>query len=253
MPQPVITLTTDFGPEDGYVAAMKGVILTICPQATVVDISHEIRPQAIRQAAYVLSTVVPYFPPGTVHLVVVDPGVGTERRAIGVETRRAVYVAPDNGVLGLALAVDEARRAVELAEARYRLPEVSGTFHGRDIFAPAAAHLVCGRSLAEMGPTLSPADLQAVQLPEQPEVLHVDRFGNLITSYRVGAGEKRLAVTAGGVRLMGLARTFADVEPGELLAYAGSSGYVEIAVRNGSAARLLSIGPGAPVQVQALP
>jgi len=248
----VITLTTDFGQEDGYVAAMKGVILTICPQATLVDVSHEVRPHAIRQAAYLLSTVVAYFPPGTVHLAVVYPGVGTGRRAIAVETGRAAYVAPDNGVLGLALAGDEVRSAVELSAARYRLPEVSATFHGRDLFAPAAAHLACGRSLAELGPALALADLQALPATRQPEVLHVDRFGNLITSYRVPAGQARLAVTVGGVRLVGLARTFADVEPGELLAYVGSSGYLEIAVREGSAARELGAGAGAPVHVEAL-
>ena len=253
MSLPVITLTTDFGYQDGYVAAMKGVILTICPRATLVDVSHDVRPQAIRQAAYLLSTVVPYFPPGTVHLVVVDPGVGTGRRAIAVETGRAVYVAPDNGVLDLALAGDEARSAVELTEGRYRLPEVSATFHGRDLFAPAAAHLACGRSLAEMGPALPLADLQALPAIRQPALLHVDRFGNLITSYRVPAGQARLAVTVGGVRLAGLARTFADVEPGELLAYVGSSGYLEIAMREGSAAQALGIGAGAPVEVQALP
>ncbi len=253
MSLPVITLTTDFGLEDAYVAAMKGVILTICPQATLVDVSHEVRPQAVRQAAYLLSTVVPYFPPGTVHLVVVDPGVGTQRRAIAVQTGRATYVAPDNGVLEMALAGDEALSAVELAEGHYRLPEVSATFHGRDVFAPAAAHLACGRSLAEMGPAVPLAEVYRLAPARQPEVLHVDRFGNLITSYRVPAGQARLAVTVGGVRLAGPARTYADVEPGELLAYVGSSGYLEIAVREGSAAQRLGAGPGTPVQVQALP
>ena len=253
MSPPVITLTTDFGQADGYVAAMKGVLLTICPQARLIDVSHEIRPQAIGQAAYVLSTAVPYFPPGTVHLVVVDPGVGSERRAIAVETARARYVAPDNGVLTLALADDTVQAAVELGETRFWLPKVSATFHGRDILAPAAAHLACGRSLAEMGPALALADIQVLPPSPQPEVIHVDRFGNLITSYRVPAGQAPLAVTIGSVRLSGLARTFADVKPGEVLAYVGSSGHLEIAVRDGSAARELGAGPGSPVQVQSLP
>jgi S-adenosyl-L-methionine hydrolase (adenosine-forming) len=252
MPVPVITLTTDFGQADGYVAAVKGVILTICPQATLVDVSHEIRPQAVAQAAYLLLAVAPYFPPGTVHLVVVDPGVGTQRRAVAVETGRAIYVAPDNGVLSLALAGDKARAAVELTEPRYRLAEVSATFHGRDIFAPAAAHLAGGRSLTEMGPSLPVAALQSLPPARQPEVIHVDRFGNLITNYRVPAGETRLAVTVGGARLEGLVRTFADVEPGALLAYRGSSGYLEIAVREGSAAQALGLGSGAAVKVQLL-
>ncbi|MGD8795068.1 MAG: SAM-dependent chlorinase/fluorinase, partial [Anaerolineae bacterium] len=167
MSRPLITLTTDFGLADSYVAAMKGVILSICPEATVVDISHEIRPQAVGQAAYVLSTAVAYFPPGTVHLVVVDPGVGTRRRAVAVQTGRALYVAPDNGVLSLALAThprkgvahDPACTAVHLTAARYHRPEVSATFHGRDLFAPAAAHLACGAGLEEMGQVLSPEDL----------------------------------------------------------------------------------------------
>ncbi|MFN2225039.1 MAG: S-adenosyl-l-methionine hydroxide adenosyltransferase family protein, partial [Anaerolineae bacterium] len=135
MSRPIITLTTDFGQADGYVAAMRGAILSICPQAQVVDISHSVRPQAVQQAAYLLSTVAPYFPAGTVHVAVVDPGVGTHRRAAAVHCGRALYVAPDNGLLSLALEQDPPREAVQLLEARFHLPAVSATFHGRDIFA----------------------------------------------------------------------------------------------------------------------
>jgi S-adenosylmethionine hydrolase len=258
MSRPVITITTDFGQADGYVAAMKGVILNICPQAVLVDISHQVRPQAVRQAAYLLSFAVPYFPPGTVHLVVVDPGVGTERKAIAIHSGRALYVAPDNGVLSLALEEDPAREAVQLIESRFRLPEVSNTFHGRDIFAPAAAHLACGADLHEMGPSLPVSDLCTLPIsrPErdesgawQAEVLHVDRFGNLITNFAAGEAPPRLTITAGGERIKGLSHTFADVEPGQMVAYAGSGGYLEIAVHQGNAAGRLGLDIGAPLTI----
>jgi S-adenosylmethionine hydrolase len=164
MVRPIITLTTDFGQTDSYVGILKGVLLNICPEAALVDICHEIRPQAVQQAAYVLSTAVPYFPPGTVHLVVVDPGVGSERRPLVVQTTRALYVAPDNGLLSLVLDREPARLAIHLTQARYHLPQISATFHGRDIFAPSAAHLACGIDPAEMGHPIPVEDL--VTLPD---------------------------------------------------------------------------------------
>jgi S-adenosylmethionine hydrolase len=258
MSRPVITLTTDFGQVDGYVASMKGVILSICPQAELVDISHEVRPQAVPQAAYLLSFAAPYFPAGTVHLVVVDPEVGGRRRAIAVQGERAQYVAPDNGVLSLALAQDPARAAVELVEPRFRLPEVSATFHGRDIFAPAAAHLACGVTMQEMGPSLQASDLASLPVSRPvagapgewlAEVLHVDRFGNLVTNFVAASTATSLTILAGGERIWGLRRTFGDVDPGQLVAYVGSGGYVEIAVREGSAAERLGLGTGDPVRI----
>ncbi len=262
MSRPAITLTTDFGQMDSYVGAMKGVILGICPQAEMVDISHQIQPQAVLQAAYVLSTAASYFPPGTVHLVVVDPGVGSERRPVAVETGRATYVGPDNGVFGLALAQDPARRAVHLTDPRYQLSPVSATFHGRDIFAPAAAHLACGTALEELGEPLALSEL--VDLPvasPQPQpgggwqctILHVDRFGNLITDFQIPPGSTGFRVGLGRRWLEQISRTFTDVEPGKLVAYAGSSGYLEIAVRGGSAAEFLSLDAGDPVQVEVAP
>ena len=258
MSRPVITLTTDFGQADGYVGAMKGVILSLCPDAALVDISHEIRPQAVEQAAYVLSTAVAYYPPGTVHLVVVDPGVGSERRPLAVQTERAMYVSPDNGVISLALAQDPARQAVRLAEQRYRLPSVSATFHGRDIFAPAAAHLACGASLIEMGEALPVSALVelSISTPEpQPGgwrcvILHVDRFGNLITNFQILPHQRGIEVSAGGRRIGPISHTFSDVAPGELLAYVGSSGYLELAAREGSAAETLSLDVGDMVQIE---
>ena len=262
MSRPVITLTTDFGQTDGYVGAMKGVILRICPDAVLIDISHEIRPQAIAQAAYVLSTVVAYYPPGAVHLVVVDPGVGSERHPIAIHAERASYVAPDNGVLSLALAQDPARQAVRLTEPRYRLSSVSATFHGRDIFAPAAAYLACGVPLQEMGESLPASELVALPVPA-PEplpaggwrcaILHVDRFGNLVTNFRPQPHQRGLAVRAGQRRIERINRTFADVAPGELVAYAGSSGYLEIAVREANAAETLSLDVGDTVLIEGAP
>jgi hypothetical protein len=262
MSRPVITLTTDFGQMDGYVGAMKGVILSICPQADLVDISHLIRPQDVRQAAYVLSTAVAYFPPGTVHLVVVDPGVGSQRRPVAVRTERATYVGPDNGVFGLALTLDPARQAVHLTGEGYRLPSVSATFHGRDIFAPAAAHLASGVALVDVGEVLALSEL--VELPivaplPRPgggwrcEIVHVDRFGNLITNFRLPSPRQRLKVRAGGRRIEEISHTFADAAPGELVAYTGSSEYLEIAVREGSAASILAMDIGDAIEVEVAP
>jgi S-adenosyl-L-methionine hydrolase (adenosine-forming) len=262
----IIALTTDFGLADGYVGTMKGVILGICPKASLVDICHDIRPQAVRQAAYVLRAAAPYFPPGTVHLVVVDPGVGGARRPVVVQTARTTYVAPDNGVLAEALSQDPAHLAIHLTDPRYHLPQVSATFQGRDLFAPAAAHLACGTDPRNLGEEISAASL--VSLPRLTlehradgawlgEVLHVDRFGNLVTSVRwpfpdgrpTSAG-RPLAILVGGARIEGLSRTFSDVAPGDLVAYVGSSGHLEVAIREGKAAARLGVDVGDPVVIE---
>jgi len=259
MSQPIITLTTDFGQTDGYVGAMKGVMLGICPEAILVDISHGIRPQAVQQAAYVLSTATPYFPAGSVHVVVVDPGVGTERRAVVVQTGSALYVAPDNGTLSLVLQQERVETAIQLTDPAFRRSRVSATFHGRDIFAPAAAHLARGTAPSEMGDPVSPSELVSLPMLEpQPrpegnwegEILHIDHFGNLITSLRICNAPSLIAVVVQGRRIHALRDTFGDVEPGELVAYAGSSGHLEIAVRDGNAARALDMDIGDPVWVE---
>jgi hypothetical protein len=266
MIQPIISLTTDFGLVDHYVGTLKAVVLGICPGATLVDVCHRVHPQAVRQAAFVLAAAAPYFAPGAVHLVVVDPGVGSERRPIAVQTARASYVAPDNGVLSLALIQDPPRVAVHLTAPRYRLPRVSATFHGRDIFAPAAAHLACGIDPLEMGEPVPVADLGSFPLPEpehQPdgswlgEVLHVDHFGNLISSFQYPISNTQhphpsphLAVEVAGQQIPRLSRTFADVAPGELVAYMGSSGHLEVAVCGGNAAEVLGVGVGAPIRAR---
>jgi S-adenosylmethionine hydrolase len=262
MSTPIVTLTTDFGQSDSYVGTMKGVILSLCPEATLVDICHEIRPQAVRQAAYVLSTATPHFPPGTVHLVVVDPGVGSQRRPIVVQSGRALYVAPDNGVLSLALRQDPAHLAIHLTEPTYRLSQISATFHGRDIFAPAAAHLAYGSIPSQMGEPIPLSDLYTLPTiePQQQadgtwlgEILHIDRFGNLITNFQLPEIQSSFAVIVAEQRIEKLSRTFTDVGPGELVAYVGSSDHLEIAVREGNAARWLQLGVGDPVQVVGLP
>jgi S-adenosylmethionine hydrolase len=260
MSRPIITLTTDFGQTDGYVGTMKGVILGICPTGTLVDITHEIQPQAVRQGAYLLSSAVPYFPPGTVHLAVVDPGVGSERRPIAVQTHQATYVAPDNGLLGLVLAREQLHLAVHLTQSSYHRPQVSATFHGRDLFAPAAAHLARGVDPRDMGDEI-PID-ELVPLPGNPpcrepdgrwrgEIQHVDRFGNIVSNLHrndlYAAGTQSPAAgfrfRVKDLEISGLSRTFADVEPGAWVAYIGSSGYLEIAVREGNAAAQLGASP----------
>lgn len=278
---PLITLTTDFGAADGYVGTMKGVILTIAPTARLVDISHHIAPQNVRQAAYVLYTAYPFFPPHTVHLVVVDPGVGSARRAIAVRTPAGAFVGPDNGVLSYVMANENepVEAIVELTNPRYQLPRVSHTFHGRDLFAPAAAHLAAGVPIAALGPPVhDPVTLPLPRLDVSHEsisgaVLHADRFGNIVTSigrlswnedalaldpaFRgAGGGERtqfeasRATVVAGKEKLDSIHRTYAQVEPGAILALVGSDGYLEIAVREGSAADRLGLQPGDPITVR---
>jgi S-adenosylmethionine hydrolase len=272
-PIPIVTLTTDFGTADGYVGTMKGVILSVVPSAQLVDISHEIRPQDVRQTAYVLYTAYPFFPPHTVHLVVVDPGVGSSRRPVALRTPSGTFVGPDNSVFSYVMAREPAVALVELADPRYRLPQVSHTFHGRDLFAPAAAHLASGVPIGALGPPVSdPVIFPSPRLEISPagvvgEVLHADHFGNVITSIgllvwseedlllepafgELGDGQQvrfeagGAAVVVAGQEIAGVHRTYADVATGEALALVGSEGHLEIAVREGSAARSLGLRPG---------
>jgi S-adenosylmethionine hydrolase len=272
-PIPIVTLTTDFGTADGYVGTMKGVILSVVPGARLVDISHEIGPQNVRQTAYVLYTAYPFFPPHTVHLVVVDPGVGSSRRPVALRTPSGTFVGPDNGVFSYVMAREPVEALVELADPRYRLPQVSHTFHGRDIFAPAAAHLASGVPIGALGPRVSdPVAFPSPRLEISPagvigEVLHADHFGNVITSIgllvwsdddlllkpafgEVGGGGRvhfragGAVVVVAGQEIAGVHRTYAEVAPGEALALVGSEGHLEVAVREGSAARSLGLRPG---------
>jgi len=257
---PIITLLSDFGLEDGYVAAMKGVIAGIAPEAVLVDITHLVPPQDVHFGCFRLLTAAPYFPAGTVHLGVVDPGVGTARRAVAVQSRSGSwFVGPDNGLLLGALEADPPLAAVELADPSvWRTPTPSATFHGRDIFAPVAAHLARGVTLESLGPAIATASLVRLELAPcvtmaggvRGSIQAVDRFGNLITNVpeAVLAGQQVWLATIAGHVLPGH-RTYADVAAGKPLAMVGSHGFVEVAVHQGDARRVLGAGVGDPVEV----
>jgi S-adenosyl-L-methionine hydrolase (adenosine-forming) len=247
----IITLTTDFGMADGYAGIMKGVILGIARGVQLVDLSHDIPPQDVREAIYLLEGATPYFPEGAIHLAVVDPGVGSGRRALIVSTRRASYVGPDNGIFTRPLA-EPGARAWELDRPEFWLPEPSRTFHGRDIFAPAAAHLANGVLPGEMGRHIA----DPVRLPLggpsrasdgaiRGQVAHVDRFGNLITDVPAAwVGGEGWQCQIAGETLAGICGAYADSAPGALLMLVSSGGALEIAERNGNAARRLGVKAG---------
>jgi len=258
MTAPIVTLTTDFGTRDPWVGIMKGVILGIAPTARLVDLSHDVAAQDILEGALCLEAAAPFFPRGTIHLAVVDPGVGSARRAIAVRAGGQYYVGPDNGLLSLAFAqAPTPMAAVELTAAEYRLSPLSRTFHGRDLFAPAAAHLAAGVALERFGRAI--ADPVRLVLPVSQragdhvrgEVLAVDRFGNLVTSLRgedlSGLASSKLVVEIGEVRLGAPLSAYADAPPGGLGAIVGSTGRLEIFARDGSAHAMLGRGRGAPV------
>jgi S-adenosylmethionine hydrolase len=256
---PCITLLTDFGTADGYVGAMKGVIVSLCPRARIVDLTHEIAAGDVRGGAFALATAAPSFPGATVHVAVVDPGVGTERRALLVEAGGAFFIGPDNGLLSLA--APRPRRIWVLDRDRWFRQPTSTTFHGRDVFAPVAARLAAGTAPAELG---TQADAMA-EIHVAPgtrsgstvsgEVIHVDRFGNVITSLRAcdlpngGAGA---VVDAGRACGIPVRETYGRAAAGALLALVGSSGFVEIAVNSGSARDVLGDAArlGAPVRLR---
>lgn len=263
---PIVTLTTDFGEQDGYVAAMRGVMLSLAPHVTLVDVSHAIAPGAIRQGAYVLAMAAPFFSTATIHVAVVDPGVGSARRPLLLRTPYGLFVGPDNGLL-----VEAARLAwgATVGAEAYHLnrPEtwratVSATFHGRDIFAPVAARLALGTPPSSLGDpipdpvTLPRLDPAPVAGGWRGEVLHIDRFGNLITTLEVARLPTPPVVGRAVVEIAGrripLARTFSDVEVGALVAYVGSSGRIEAAIRQGDAASVLGVTVGAPVALRGL-
>ena len=249
-----VSFTTDYGTLDGFVAAVKGVIAGIAPDVTVIDVTHQVPPQDVRRGAAVLAQTAPWLPPA-VHLAVVDPGVGTRRRGLAVVAARGLLVGPDNGLLlPAADALGGMTAAYELVDPAYRLAEVSTTFHGRDVFAPAAAHLCLGLDPARLGPAVAdPVRLPAPTVHIGPdgvraEVLSVDGFGNVQLA-ATGLGD-----LTGTVRVQdGLAtvgRTFADVPDGELVVLADSAGYVAIAVNRGSAAARLGVEPGDVVEIR---
>ena len=256
-----LTLTTDFGTQDAYVAAMKGVILERCPGAPLVDVTHEIAPQDVMEAAFVLRQAVPYFPDQAVHLVVVDPGVGTERRPVALRAGAHFFVGPDNGLFSLVLGEDAPDEIAVLDDPeRWRTPDPSTTFHGRDIFAPAAAHLAAGGTLSGLGSRAEELQPLRWALPITDDqgiqgwTVHIDRFGNCITNVPQGlfeehANGRTAKCYAGSAILEGVAPTYGAVAEGEPLLVFGSSGFLEVAVSGGNAAKLLGIQKGDSVDV----
>jgi S-adenosylmethionine hydrolase len=257
---PIITLTTDFGLRDPFVAVMKGVILGICPGARLVDLTHEVDPQDVLGGALAVEAALPYFPPGTIHLAVVDPGVGTRRRGLAVRSGDAYLAGPDNGLFTFAFR-SAGWVAVALEAADYRLAPVSHTFHGRDVFAPAAAHLAAGVPLERLGPPVN--DPVRLRWPEcRPdgdglagEVITSDRFGNLVTSITAAALRRvgrdvRISVPEACREVGGVVSAYADGPEGEPAAIVGSTGRLEIFVRNGSARGVLGAERGTAVRVR---
>lgn len=258
--RPIITLTTDFGSKDWFVGTMKGVILGINPEAPLVDITHQVAPGDIQAGAFALAASCNFFPKGTVHLAVIDPGVGSQRRAVAVKTADYLFVGPDNGVLSWAIG-DRTIQAIHVLQRKhYFLPKVSRTFHGRDIFAPVAAHLGCGTPIVEFGPRVK--DLMRIPWPRtrrirdtvEGEVVYLDQFGNAITNIAqhgiVDLAKKQLQVYFGGKHLCSFGAYYESVAKGVPLAVIGSTGFVEIAINGGSAARELGIRPGDQIRLQ---
>lgn len=247
MAQPILTLTTDFGASDHYVGAMKGVILGICPRAQIVDICHQVAPYAIAEGAYVIAQAYECFPKRTVHVVVVNPGVGTARRPILVEAAGQFFIGPDNGVLSMVYSRQKHRVRLIANQAYFRQP-VSSTFHGRDIFAPVAAHLAAGAAPARIGKLiqdyLQPDFLNPQRTGERMwtgRILKIDRFGNIVTNFHIRDLPDVDFVTIGRRKISTLARTYAEGRPGELILIVGSAGYLEVSVNQASAAQQLGI------------
>jgi hypothetical protein len=263
--RPLITLTTDFGTGSPYVAQMKGVLYSVCRTAgvecEVVDLTHAIGPQNVREGAVVLADVAPCFPAGTLHVAVIDPGVGSSRKILYVEIGTQRFLIPDNGLLGLAAREQWPQRIIVLAEPRYWLPRVSHTFHGRDIFAPVAAHLVCGLDPAELGPASQSLVLLDWAVPTKSvgtligEVLWVDSFGNLISNLRreevTALGEPdQLVVECGGREIARVLPNYASATPGKIIALFDSRDRLEVAVAQGNAAQTLRLSAGEAVTVR---
>lgn len=264
-----ISLCTDYGCADGFVAACHGVIARISSHARVLDVTHAITPGDVRQGSVVLADTLPWLPPA-VHVAVVDPGVGTARRGVALVSDDAVLIGPDNGLLvPAAQALGGIRAAYELAEPSYRLPAVSATFHGRDVFAPAAAHLTCGVSPDALGPAIDPASLVTLPAPVcqmdgdriRVEVLTVDHFGNValaagaVELARIGlrAGASATLRWSAGAQQVHVGTTFADVTQGDLILLIDSAGHLAVARRAGSAADHTGLRPGAVVELLTSP
>src|SRR5581483_3883370 len=259
MPGRIITLTTDFGASDHFAGTMKGVILNIFPGAKIVDISHEIQPFEVSDGAFTIAQAYRYFPKRTIHVVVVDPGVGSTRRPLLAEMAGQYFIAPDNGILTMIYA-REKPRVRHITNERYFLKPVSRTFHGRDVFSTVAAHLASGVAPAQFGPVIDDYLQLKFHQPTQTgkktwtgTILKVDRFGNLMTNLDIDEFQdvktRPFDLTIGSLKVSRLALTFTECEPGEIFAIVGSSGYVELATNQGSAAKMVGCSAGSPVEL----
>ncbi|HEY1340130.1 MAG TPA: SAM-dependent chlorinase/fluorinase [Bryobacteraceae bacterium] len=262
MRKPILTLTTDFGLSDHYVGAMKGVILSICPDATIVDITHEVSPYEIGEGAFAIAQAWSCFPQKTVHVVVVDPGVGTSRRAILVEAAGHYFIAPDNGVLA-PIYSEEKSKVRQISNDRYFRKPVSRTFHGRDIFAPVGAHIAAGVPPARIGKLIED---YLKPLPDKPQrsgkrtwngrVVKIDRFGNIVTNFRAAdfpdLDRRNFSLAIGPGQVTVLATNYKQCSPGELFLIEGSSGYLEVSTGQGSAARQIGCAVGGPAELTLL-
>jgi S-adenosylmethionine hydrolase len=259
MPRPIITLTTDFGLTDHFTGVMKAVILKICPSAEIVDISHQVKQFEVTEGAFLISEAFPYFPKKTVHVVVVDPGVGSSRRPILVEAAGQYLIGPDNGVLSMVYSREKAK-VREITAEKFWLQPVSRTFHGRDIFAPTGAHLAKDGAPARFGKLIEDYLRIGFQKPSRMSkrawmgtILKIDHFGNLITNFHVNdfpeIRDRPFEMSVGIQKVHRLALHYADSDPNEVCVIAGSSGYLEVSVNQGSAARILGCGTGAPVEL----
>jgi S-adenosylmethionine hydrolase len=254
-----ITLTTDFGDGSSYVAAMKGAILAVNPSVRLLDLIHRLPPQDLVAAAYFLCDALPWFPPGTIHVVVVDPGVGTDRKLLCVEWAGQIILVPDNGCWTPLLSPADHARVTCLENRRFWRSEISATFHGRDILAPAAGHLSCEVAPAELGPRLE--NWVHLTLPQpvatatgfRGEIVIVDSFGNLMSNVGRRLISPGARVSIGGQLITRLVKTYGDAEPGTLVALIGSSGRLEVALVNGSAAARLGLARGAPIEIISKP
>ncbi|MEI8102698.1 MAG: SAM-dependent chlorinase/fluorinase [Chlorobium sp.] len=261
---PVIVLMTDFGLADTFIGQMKGVIVSLAPSAQIIDLTHAISPQNIVQGAFLLGKSRHFFPDGTIFIAIVDPGVGTSRKAIAIKTDRYTFLAPDNGLLTKILQSDNIRHCVQITKEHYMLRTQSSTFHGRDVFSPAAAHLASGVSPLELGNEMDPSKCTTILLPDcttsdngrswNGQIISVDHFGNLVTSIDSESIDfsREWLVETKGCPPLPISITYGEVADQQLLAYVGSSGMIEIAVRNGHAAKLLGLGDGAPVWISAV-
>jgi S-adenosylmethionine hydrolase len=259
MPKPILTLTTDFGLADHYVGTMKGVILGICPQAQIVDISHEVKPFSIREGGYLIAQAYRYFPKKTVHVVVVDPGVGSSRRPILLEAAGQYFIGPDNGVLSM-IYLEEKSKIRLISNERYFRHPVSRTFHGRDIFTPVAAHIAAGVPAARMGKPIEDYLRPAFGKPARTgkrtwtgQILRIDRFGNIVTNFHANdfpnLEQRDVSMAIGPVEISVLAHNYTECGEGELFLIFGSSGYLEVSMNQGSAAEKIKCATGATAEL----